>query len=416
MPYLALSILTGTAVLVAVSYLRFRDVLYPGVLHASIWGFVLFLYCLSADSFLPLAPQTLFIFVGGMLVFAMGSYLASWSYRPSERPQAMVPFRRTRLLNALFWFNLLLLPVSFALAYGLAATGPSGSFLINLRLIETSGNSDRFIWNYLVMLSVVSSALHLLAIDTEMKQSGRLKFALSIPVAVGYCILNTGRTWFFMLLIVLMGLAVLTRKISVRKALLYSGTAALLLFVMIAVLLGKGGSVDKPVSDNAATLWDAFQTYLLGPLPSFDIFVRHHETVRLGDNTLRFFWAALDKIGFETPPVPLVHEFVNVPFPSNVYTVYRPYFDDFGLPGAVMVQFFLGLLHGRLYRKLARPDAFYCCLYAFSLYPLAMQFFQDQYLSLLSLWLQTVVVLLLITRLRRQQRPEPQAMPATSLA
>jgi oligosaccharide repeat unit polymerase len=239
---------------------------------------------------------------------------------------------------------------------------------------------------------------------------------LSIPVALGYCILNTGRTWFFMLLIVLMGLALLSRKISARKALIYSGTAALLLFVTIAVLLGKGGSVDKPLSDNAGTLWDAFQTYLLGPLPSFDIFVRHHQEVRLGDNTLRFFWAALDKLGFNTPPVPLVHEFVNVPFPSNVYTVYRPYFDDFGLLGAVMVQFFIGLLHGGLYRKLARADAFYYGLYAFSLYPLAMQFFQDQYLSLLSLWFQTVVVLLLMTRLRRQQHPEPEALPATSLA
>ena len=405
MPFLALALISGICLLAGISYLRFRDVLYPGVLHAAIWGTVLVLYCLSSDSFLPLSAQTLFIFIGGVLVFAMGCYLATWNWKPERRATQHYYLPRSRALDALFWLNLIFLPVSFAYAYTIAGSGPTGSFLVNLRLLETSGDSDRFIWNYFVLLAVVSAGLHLLAVAKENKPTGRLRFMVALVVALGYAILNTGRTWFFLLLIFLTGLGLLSRKLSARKALIYSGMTALLLFTTVAALLGKGADVNKSASENIASLWTAFQTYLLGPLPSFDIVVRHHQTVQLGDNTLRSFWAILDKLGFETHPVALVQEFVNVPYPSNVYTVYRPYVDDCGLFGAVCIHFFLGLLHGGLYRKISRPDPFFYCVFAMSLYPLAMQFFQDQYLSLMSQWLQTVVVLLILTRLARRTVP-----------
>jgi oligosaccharide repeat unit polymerase len=198
-------------------------------------------------------------------------------------------------------------------------------------------------------------------------------------------------------LIFLVGVALLTGRIKPGKAFLYSALLAFGFFVMIAVLLGKGGDVNASAADNVAGIGKAFDVYLLAPLPSLDTFVRHQESMRLGDNVLRSFWVAMDKLGFETHPVPLVNEFVNVPYPSNVYTIYRPYFDDFGLLGAVGIQFFLGLLHGVLYRK-RFASRFFLCVFAISLYPLAMQFFEDQYLSLLSLWVQTAAVLFVFTR------------------
>ena len=414
MPYLALGILGGTALLIAVSYLRFRDPLYPTVIHAGIWGTVLFLYCLSAESFRPLSSQTLFILVSGIVVFAMGCYLATWRDVP-QHPSRMLVFDRTRWLGTLFWLNLGLLPICFWLAWRAAASGPSQSFLVNLRILETTQSGDRFLWAYVVLLAVLSSGLHLMAIKRSAVPTGRLRFAISLAVAFGYCLLNTGRTWFFLLLIFLVGIALLTGRLKAGKALLYSALLAFSFFVLIAVLLGKGGDVNASAADNVAGIGKAFDVYLLGPLPSLDTFVRHQESMRLGDNILRSFWVAMDKLGFETHPLPLVNEFVNVPYPSNVYTIYRPYFDDFGLLGAVGIQFFLGLMHGALYRK-RFASRFFLCIFAISLYPLAMQFFEDQYMSLLSLWLQTVVILFVLTREPRMgyyrlQAPTAEAAP-----
>lgn len=416
MPYLALGILTGTALLVAVSYLRFRDALYPTVIHAGIWGTVLFLYCLSTESFLPLSDKTLFIFLSGMVAFAMGCYLATWNFKYSRCTSAMPPIPRTLFLDILFWVDLALLPVACIYAWQLARSGPTSSLLINLRMLESTGSSGTFIWNYLAVFSIICSGLKLLAIDIAKKRSGRLGFAVSVLVAIAYCVLNTGRSLFFLLLIFLGGIAIVSRKVGPRKVLIYTTASGLSVFVLLALILGKGGNLQASFADNISSLLDTFRIYLLGPLPTFDIFVRHHESLRLGDNVFRTLWAATDKLGLETPALPVVHEFVNVPYASNVYTVYRPYFDDFGLIGAVAVQFILGVIHGALYRKLGSLDPFWTCVFAFSLFALALQFFQDEYVTLASQWIQTAALLLILLRMPRssgeRRRSGPEPIPA----
>ncbi|MDD1748908.1 MAG: oligosaccharide repeat unit polymerase [Methanothrix sp.] len=396
MPYLALGILTGTALLVAVSYLRFRDALYPTVIHAGIWGTVLFLYCLTTESFLPLSGQTLFIFLSGMVAFAAGCYLVTWNLSVEEAPELRARAAKSHwLLSAIFWINIAGLPVSILSAVRAVSGGPTESFLINLRLLETSAAGDRYIWNYLVLLSLLSCGLHLLAIDERRKHSGRMRFAVSIAVALVYSLLNTGRTWFVHLLIFLVALAVATRRIPARRALLYVFGIGILIFSTIALLLNKGGSLESGLAQNVHSVGTAFQTYLLGPLPSFDIFMRHQGSLQWGSNVFRSLWLLTDKLGFETPAPPLVHQFVNVPYPSNVYTLYRPYFEDFGFLGAIVMPFFLGIFHGWLYGKMKEGDPFFLCMYALSLNSLALQFFQELYFATISQWLQTAAILLI---------------------
>jgi oligosaccharide repeat unit polymerase len=84
--------------------------------------------------------------------------------------------------------------------------------------------------------------------------------------------------------------------------------------------------------------------------------------------------------------------YIKTPVLTNVYTVYQPYFLDFSYVGVVLIQFFLGLLHGHIYKRAVSGSAFFVTLYGLSLYPLVMQFFQDQYLNLLSTWVQFAVV------------------------
>src|SRR5438128_12375967 len=104
----------------------------------------------------------------------------------------------------------------------------------------------------------------------------------------------------------------------------------------------------------------------------------------------RTIFAVFNKIGFEIEVPPLIKEYQYTPFASNVYTVYQPYFDDFSVFGILLIQFFLGLFHGFLYKKIESRKPIYIILYSISLYPLFMQFFQDQYFNLLSTWIQYI--------------------------
>jgi len=108
-----------------------------------------------------------------------------------------------------------------------------------------------------------------------------------------------------------------------------------------------------------------------------------------------------------------VQPWVDVPMPTNVYTVYQPYIKDFGLVGGSLVLFVLGFLHALLYRRatVRNPHTTYVFLFALSLFPLVMQAFQDMYFSLLSLWIQYgtwAVVLFIVLHERRHRRRFPK--------
>jgi oligosaccharide repeat unit polymerase len=153
------------------------------------------------------------------------------------------------------------------------------------------------------------------------------------------------------------------------------------------------GNVTQGIT--ADYLWSNLRLYALAPLPAFDLFLHRGDALQYGANTFRTLMAVAAKLGLNAHPVPLVEEFVDIPGAGrwNTFTVYRPYYADFGLAGALGAMFVLGAAHGLIYRRARSGDHFFIAIYALSLYPLLMQFFQDQYFSLMSLWIQALAVL-----------------------
>jgi len=378
------------ALVAAVSWLRYGDVLYPPVIQAAVWAAVLLVYLLSGSAFMPVGYGSLMIFGAGVLLFAAGGYAATWNFRlprASDDPLRGATMARSRMLDLLFWASLACLPMAVYQAWKLAAGGPTESLLINLRIEETLTDPNAVhLWNYMVLLAVISAGLHLLS------DVSRLRVTAAIMTAVAYALLTTGRTWMLLLTVFLLGAAVITGRISARRALMGGAAAAALVFFAVALALGKGGRTGEPLDENLSGLGRALQVYVAGPLPAFDRFLHNAPPAAPGEHMLRSVWAATDKLGFDTRPAPLVQEFVDVPYPTNVYTVYRPYIEDLGLAGALAAPLLLGVLHGALYRRARSGSLLFVCLYSLSLYPLVMQFFQDQYFSLLSQWLQMGVV------------------------
>ncbi|PYT03367.1 MAG: hypothetical protein DMF60_18625 [Acidobacteria bacterium] len=133
----------------------------------------------------------------------------------------------------------------------------------------------------------------------------------------------------------------------------------------------------------------------------------------MGVNSFRTILAVLRALGFGTPYVPLVQPYVDIPMPMNVYTVYQPYFKDFGI-GGILTLFPLGLAHGFLYRKatVRNPHAVYVFLFSLSLFPLSTQVFQDMYFSVLSTWIQYGAISVLLFGIFSAQNVTNRLRPA----
>ncbi|NTQ55438.1 oligosaccharide repeat unit polymerase, partial [Enterococcus faecium] len=68
------------------------------------------------------------------------------------------------------------------------------------------------------------------------------------------------------------------------------------------------------------------------------------------------------------------------------------YLYDFGPIYALIVQFIIGTLHGVSFKNMSMKKPFWIFLYSILIYPLLMQFFQDQYFSIFSTWMQLIIV------------------------
>jgi oligosaccharide repeat unit polymerase len=171
------------------------------------------------------------------------------------------------------------------------------------------------------------------------------------------------------------------------------------------VFFGLGWLFNKIGEDspnvNALSALDALSLYLLGSLAALDhTLLQGSAPLDWGLNSFRSVLAVVDAMGFNVTVIPLVKEYVFVPDATNVYTVYLPYLQDFGPVGVVVFLGFFGWLHARLYRAAKSQDPRLVILYALSVYPLLMQFFQDQYFSLLTTWV--VFALLVLASFRRR--------------
>lgn len=93
----------------------------------------------------------------------------------------------------------------------------------------------------------------------------------------------------------------------------------------------------------------------------------------------------------------LIQQFIFVPYPTNVYTVYSPYIKDYGRVYAWILIFLFGLIHTWLFNNaFFLHQAKFGLYYTLLLFPLLISFFMDFYLTITSMWLQFILFIELI--------------------
>jgi len=127
--------------------------------------------------------------------------------------------------------------------------------------------------------------------------------------------------------------------------------------------------------------------YIVGPVLGFD-YVLQHASAYTGDahHTFKFFLSIGPALHiFPYTPPPFIDAFAPLPFPTNVYTVYKFYYTDFGLLGMFTVIGIIGFCHTLLYFKARTGSELGSFLFALSLFPVLMSIFDDHYSALGSL-------------------------------
>jgi len=382
----------GLVALGVAGFLRYGDVMYPPVLHCAVWALVLVLGAVFGGALDPV-PTSVLILIGlSGLTFSAGAYAATWTLGREQvwaPPAGEAP--HTGFTRALTLISLAGLPFFVLRVLALGADGPTESLLVNARLamtgdvfsgLEATGSLG--IVAYLVPVATMAAVL-------EIARARRLDpwAIVALLIAVVYAGLFTGRTVAVQLLVAVMGLRLIRREVAPGRG------ALLAIGVFVAVFAGVGFALGKLGVDGVIDLSEILLSYTVASLRALGQVIASDPVPTGGENVFRTVLAALARFGAEVGAPSLVKEAAYVPIPTNVYTVFHPYLLDFGLIGTIVLPWLLGLFHGALYRGAVRRGGASAVAFAFMLFPLAMQVFQDQYVSLLSQWVQLGAMLLI---------------------
>jgi oligosaccharide repeat unit polymerase len=379
----------------------------PAFIFAAVWTVGLFLFLLFSftllQDLLAVSTPILLLYTSGILFFGFGALLSE--IQAKKHPNYSLPKKINSNLNPIS-LNLRvillcviagILPLYIQKAISIAISSEIENFLMGLRWELTYGDADYGWYKYIITFSIIAYAYCLIESIRKPNIVNRSITIITFLVTLTYVVLFTGRTLFLMILLIYLFINYFLNPKFNFKRLIWIIPIALSLFIGFGLIFDKGGSLDDSLSDNLKSSTELLAVYLIGALSAFQYEVTHLLNIEYnGMNSLRFFYIIAEKFGYVLPPdfkKSLVQEFIFIPYETNVYTYYSPYVRDFGFIYPLACLSLYGYIHTTLFLKAYKSFSPRLIIYSSLLmYPIVMSIFSDQYLSLLSTWLQTIIM------------------------
>ena len=171
-----------------------------------------------------------------------------------------------------------------------------------------------------------------------------------------------------------------------------------LLIIGLFYIFNLGRAGEGTDYQENETLMDFFAMYALSPPVAF-CQLMPEVTPQFGTNTFETIYLFLDRLGVKDIIVKgKLQEFVFVPISTNVYTIFQPFYIDFGYKGIAFFAMIYGVITGWLYRLYRNGNSTGRCLYTFFVQILILQFYQENIFLSLVFVIQLAFFVLLFTQ------------------
>jgi len=375
----------------AVHWARQRNFAHPGVVHGALWLVISLGYIFFQRELNYLTPQTLGALALGIVAFSIGigtgdSFAPLKSHSPATIYRVPLP-AIIAVISAIGLVLVIFKAIEYVRPWANTYTRPDGtiillgpvSWLHLLRFELVAHHKGSLGIGSYVLNFCFAGAAYLILYFRRVRPTLWLWPALALALAFAF--ISTGRTFVLLLGCIVLGAAMPTS--SHRKHMVVTAAALLAVgaFFLLPWLQGRFFLTDRAFVATALS-------YFLMPMAALDYLVTADLPATWGGLTFRTPLAVLRALGAPVAVPDLIQLFVKVPAEINVYTVFSPYYRDFGLVGVAIFMLLLGGLHGWIFRQLKTGMPIFIVANALLFYALLMQFFQDQYFSLMSQWIQ----------------------------
>lgn len=242
------------------------------------------------------------------------------------------------------------------------------NFMFNVRNYSIFGGAQVGILGY---SSVINKTLLLVAV-WKFKELKKWQTAWIIIANLLNSLAIMEKGGLFLIFFCIVFVLFIRRIVRVRSV-------VILMVVMIGLfyLFNLMREEENTTGTSETTLLDFIAMYILSPPVAYCEVVRDL-TPQFGGHSFSLAYVFLNRLGFG-PFVEFerLQEFVFIPISTNVYTIFQPFFLDFGQKGVAAFAIIYGLMAGSTYRLMRNGNDFGKCMYLYAAHILALQFFQE---------------------------------------
>lgn len=397
---LAITFISGFAL---VSWFYARSILFPPVVFCLVWAGILLGLLLSGDAFYPLSPIALLVCVLSCAAFSGGAMathpLAGLSRFRLWQMRCMREDKWTlRAIDILFALFAGLFPIYWMrlLRLGEGATGFELLLKIRLQMVAGDlGNAEglgafRYVLSALLVMTLIVTT------ETNRQRLSKWRLLLWVLLTMAYNIPTGSRLGSLIVFFGMLAILVFVKNKIPFVATFSTGVAILIVFALVAVFLGKGGSVTESPLENVASIAKSLRVYAIGGIVACDQLLQKEKPQPEQRPSLKFFRALGHSLGFASASPLELNPPIDTPSETNVYSVFYNYFRDFGWAGMSAIFAGLGMGFSFLYRTAVkgRPEA--VTLLGLGCSYLVLTCAGDAFISGLSACIQSTILVMLI--------------------
>ena len=360
----------------------------PWFLTIAIWGLILGLYYLLDTDLYPITKQFYICFLLWLPIFclcAIATYMLS-SRSDYGMTTGGIDFNKSLFL-LFFGISLIITPLYVYRVIQIVTMFGTEDLMTNVRTLAVYGEGQGIL-NY---SAVINQALFVVALWAHPKIPIWQIVILGLACLMNALAIMEKGTMFFVFVSTMF---VLFEKkvIRIRTILTFS---ILILILFYIFNLGRAGEDSDYQKEE--TLFDFFTMYALSPPVAFCQLLP--EVIpQFGTNTFETVYLFLQRFGADVVVKDKLQEFVFVPVSTNVYTIFQPFFIDFGYRGVAFFAAVYGCLCGFLYRLFRNGNGAGTCLYTYAVDVLLLQFYQENVFLSMIFVLQFTFFIVLLTQ------------------
>ena len=352
----------------------FGDVVAPWVITTAVWMAVLIGLYFKDSTLLNDPSEQFYISLALWLpIFGFSSFITyrlmkgSHGYIEANTMLNLTNVNR-KVFYILLLFSCLITPLYVKKIMDLVLMFGTDDLMYNIRAYSVYSESEVGVLGYSI---VINKALLLIAVwkfkelkwwQTVWIYTANLLNTLAIMEKGGFFLI------FFCIVFVLF-----QRKIIRLRGLILTGVIMVALFYAFNLMRAKEGSNYQ----QEETFIGFIAMYILSPPVAYCEVVREI-TPQFGGHTFTMIYTFLNRFGFGPfEEFNRLQEFVFVPVLTNVYTVFQPFYLDFGQMGVAMFAMIYGIISGMAYRLMRNGSDFGKCMYVYVAHILVLQFYQE---------------------------------------